>query len=84
MMNIISKTYVDQYDIDYRIKNLMKGSEQDLMDELCDGSRQKFIEATMSCQPIVHKERVDFLCKTVLSYKGFSEKVNSCLRLIVR
>lgn len=37
----------------------------------------------MSSQPLVHKERVEFLAKYYLSYKGLSEKYNSVLKIVV-
>ena len=63
---------------------MMNEKEQDLHDELMDGSKQRFIENTMSSQPLVRKERVDFLARNYISFKRLSEKLNSIVKTIVR
>lgn len=52
-------------------------------EELMDGSRQKFIEVTMSSQPIKHKERVDFLAKHYIIYKRLSDRLNNVIKIMV-
>lgn len=80
---VLPRHLVDVFDIDYRTKLMMDDKEQDLNDELMDGSKNKFIENTMSSQPLVHKERVDFLARNYISFKRLCEKMNSVLKVIV-
>ncbi|CDW82923.1 UNKNOWN [Stylonychia lemnae] len=81
---VLSRMIIDNFDLDYRIKLMMDNREQDMNEELVDGSKQKFIEVTMSCQPLIHKERVDFLAKNYLSFKRLGERLNSIVKIILQ
>eukprot|EP00347_Sterkiella_histriomuscorum_P020280 403338408 len=79
---VLSRGVIENFDIDYRIKVLMDVREQDMHEELLDGSKQKFIEVTMSSQPMIHKERVDFLARNYIAFKRLSDKLNLVLKII--
>jgi len=44
----------------------------------------RFVEVTMSSQPIKHKERVNFVVRQYLSYLNFAGQLNTVISIIVR